>query len=149
MHLPRLAGAGRQKWFGLSLHRERLDLLHLDRGTGEPQRLLADKNLTRLDGLLEAGGDVDGVAGGEALLRAGDDLARVDAGAQLKRDAVVVLELVVERFELVAELDGSAQGGSASSSCTVGTPKTAMTASPMNFSTVPPWRSRDVRAATK
>ena len=30
----------------------------------------------------------------------------------------------------------------ASSSCTTGTPKTAITASPMNFSTVPPWCSR-------
>ena len=29
----------------------------------------------------------------------------------------------------------------ASSSCTAGTPKTAITASPMNFSTMPPWRS--------
>jgi hypothetical protein len=29
----------------------------------------------------------------------------------------------------------------ASSSCTTGTPKTAITASPMNFSTDPPWRS--------
>ena len=34
---------------------------------------------------------------------------------------------------------------SASSSCATGTPKTAITASPMNFSTVPPWRSRIVR----
>jgi len=30
---------------------------------------------------------------------------------------------------------------SASSSCTLGIPNTAMTASPMNFSTRPPWRS--------
>ena len=30
---------------------------------------------------------------------------------------------------------------SASSSCTTGTPNTAITASPMNFSTLPPWRS--------
>jgi hypothetical protein len=30
---------------------------------------------------------------------------------------------------------------SASSSCATGTPNTAITASPMNFSTVPPWRS--------
>ena len=37
----------------------------------------------------------------------------------------------------------------ASSSCTVGTPKTAMTASPMNFSTVPPWRSRQLLAVSK
>ena len=33
------------------------------------------------------------------------------------------------------------QARSASSSCTAGTPKTAITASPMNFSTEPPWRS--------
>ena len=33
------------------------------------------------------------------------------------------------------------QARSASSSCSCGTPKTAITASPMNFSTVPPWRS--------
>jgi hypothetical protein len=33
------------------------------------------------------------------------------------------------------------QARSASSSCSTGTPKTAITASPMNFSTVPPWAS--------
>jgi hypothetical protein len=33
------------------------------------------------------------------------------------------------------------QARRASSSCTLGTPKTAITASPMNFSTVPPCRS--------
>ena len=38
---------------------------------------------------------------------------------------------------------------SASSSWTWGTPKTAMTASPMNFSTVPPWRSIAARIAAK
>ena len=37
----------------------------------------------------------------------------------------------------------------ASSSCTTGTPNTAMTASPMNFSTVPPWRSIASRIASK
>ncbi len=37
----------------------------------------------------------------------------------------------------------------ASSSCSTGTPNTAMTASPMNFSTVPPWRSTAVRIASK
>ncbi len=37
----------------------------------------------------------------------------------------------------------------ASSSWMVGTPKTAITASPMNFSTVPPCRSRISRAAAK
>ncbi len=38
---------------------------------------------------------------------------------------------------------------SASSSWATGAPHTAMTASPMNFSTVPPWRSTATRAASK
>jgi len=38
---------------------------------------------------------------------------------------------------------------SASSSWTVGTPKTAITASPMNFSTVPPWDSMTRLIAAK
>ncbi len=38
---------------------------------------------------------------------------------------------------------------SASSSCETGIPKTAMTASPTNFSTVPPWRSRMTRRSSK
>ena len=35
---------------------------------------------------------------------------------------------------------------SGSSSCATGAPKTAITASPMNFSTVPPWRSSSARS---
>ena len=38
---------------------------------------------------------------------------------------------------------------SASSSWVIGVPHTAMTASPMNFSTTPPWRSITVRAVSK
>ena len=38
---------------------------------------------------------------------------------------------------------------SASSSCSCGMPNTAITASPMNFSTEPPWRSSAVRIASK
>ena len=38
---------------------------------------------------------------------------------------------------------------SASSSCSVGTPNTAITASPMYFSTVPPWRSSTTRISSK
>ncbi len=37
----------------------------------------------------------------------------------------------------------------ASSSCRWGTPNTAITASPMNFSTVPPWRSSTARISSK
>ena len=38
---------------------------------------------------------------------------------------------------------------SASSSRATGVPQTAITASPMNFSTVPPWRSMASRAVSK
>ena len=69
---------------------ERLDRLDLNRIAGEADRLLADQDLARLRGLLEPGGDVDGVAGGEPLLGAGDDLAGVHADAELEREAVVV-----------------------------------------------------------
>jgi hypothetical protein len=37
----------------------------------------------------------------------------------------------------------------ASSSCTTGTPNTTMKPSPMNFSTVPPWRATTSRMAAK
>ena len=37
--------------------------------------------------------------------------------------------------------DAARTARSASSSCAAGTPNTAITASPMNFSTVPPWPS--------
>ncbi len=37
----------------------------------------------------------------------------------------------------------------ASSSCTSGMPNTAMTASPMNLATVPPWASTTARMAVK
>ena len=47
-------------------------------------RLLAEQDLARFGCLLQAGGDVDGVAGDERLALAGNDLARVDAGAGLE-----------------------------------------------------------------
>ena len=55
-------------------------------------------------------------------------------------DAPARLEGLVEVAERRAHLGGRADGR-ASSSRTDGTPNTAI-ASPMNFSTVPPWRSR-------
>ena len=73
----------RRDGFGLALQLERLDRLGLDRVAHEGERLVADQDLARLRGLLEAGGDVDGVAGGEALLGSGHDLAGVDADAGL------------------------------------------------------------------
>ncbi len=45
--------------------------------------------------------------------------------------------------------DAARTARSASSSCDTGIPKTAMTASPTNFSTVPPWRSMICRRSSK
>ena len=99
--------------------------------------------------LLQPRGDVDRVAGREPLLGAGHDLAGVHADAQLEPRAVRALELVVQPARPSRSSSAARTARSASSSCTVGTPKTAMTASPMNFSTVPPCRSRIVFAVSK
>ena len=69
--------------FGLALQLERLDRLGLDRVTRRGPASLAEQDLAGLRGLLQAGGDVDRVAGGEPLLRSGDDLAGVHADASL------------------------------------------------------------------
>ena len=87
---------------GLALQLERLDLLDLDVVADEPVRQRAEKDLALAGRLLEAGRDVDRVAGDEPLARgrvAGDDLARVDAGAVREADAVGRLELDVELLE--------------------------------------------------
>ena len=54
--------------------------------------------------------DVDGVAGHEPLLRAGDHLAGVEPNSQLKRDPVVLRELVVQENERVSELGSGSKG---------------------------------------
>ena len=91
----------------LPFERKRRDRVDLDRPSREAAALLADQDLPRLRGLLEARRDVDGIARGEPLLGARHDLARIDAGAELQRDAIVALELSVEGSERVAELGGS------------------------------------------
>jgi hypothetical protein len=69
----------------LPLEGEWLDGLDLDGIAHEQTRLGTDERLPRGGRLLEAGGDVDGVAGDERLaLSADDDLARVDADAGLE-----------------------------------------------------------------
>ena len=96
----------------------------------QPVRGRADQELPGLGGLLEPRGDVDGLAGGEgrvAVVR--DDLARLDPDPRLE------LELVA-RASRIASPARTAR--SASSSCACGMPKAAMTASPANFSTIPP-----------
>jgi hypothetical protein len=60
--------------------------------------------------LLESRGDVDRVAGREPLLCPGDDLAGVDAHAQLEPRAVAGLQLIVQAAEADAQLVGGSHG---------------------------------------
>ena len=92
---------------GLPLQRKRLDALDLDRVAGERERPLAEQDLARAGRLLEPGGDVDRVAGRQPLAGvslSGHDLAGVDADPRLERDAVVALEIAVQRGEPLAHL---------------------------------------------
>ena len=139
--------------FGLALELERLDRLDLD---GRPHELvgeLADEDLVGRRGLLQAGGGVDRVAGDEALTGAGvagHDLAGVHADAHGELDAPAALELLVRGCASAARMPSAARTARrASSSWTVGNPKTAMMASPMNFSMVPPCASSSTRMASK
>ena len=105
----------------------------IGRGRG-PLRRLADEDGARRRDRLEPAGGVDEVAGDHALVRRAEGdgrLAGQDAGAGLDRRASRARHRVdqVERRPdgpLGVVLVGD------------GAPHTAMTASPMNFSTVPP-----------
>ncbi len=76
----RLEPVGRDR-LALAFQIERLDRSGVDGPAQERVRRLADQDLVRLGGLLQPGGDVDGVAGCEPFRRADDDLARVHADA--------------------------------------------------------------------
>ena len=70
----------------LALHAERVDRLSLDTTVHQAEGLLADQDVARRRGLLEARRHVDRVAGGQPLGRAGDNLPGVDADARLERE---------------------------------------------------------------
>ena len=119
----------------------------LDGVADEAPGRLADEDLARVGRLLQAGGDVDRVAGGPRAAGprlADDHLAGVDADAH--RDLERRARSAGASFRAASAVRISAAARTArraSSSWRTGTPKTATTASPMNFSTVPPWRSSD------
>ena len=79
----------------------------------------------------------------------GEHLAGVHADPDLQRDAVgFARELDVDVLEATRASAAPARSArAASSSCAAGTPNAAMTASPMNFSTVPPSASISSRIA--
>ena len=119
--------------FGLAFQDERLDLLDDDRVPHEQPRLGADEHLTARGSLLEPRGDVDRVAGDERVaLAADDDLARCSAPIRASSPCSAIAARIS---------DAARTARNASSSCETGIPKTAITASPTNFSTDPPCRS--------
>ena len=97
----------------LALELERLDRLDRDRVAHEAEGRLPDQDLARGGGLLEAGGDVDRVAGHERLpgrALSGHDLAGVDPDAQRDPRAEALLELGVQRRQALLHLPGGAHG---------------------------------------
>ena len=68
---------------GLALQLERVDGLDLDRVVDERECRLAEQHLARLCGLLQPGGHVNRVAGGQSLLRARHHLTGHDADPTL------------------------------------------------------------------
>ena len=123
----------------LTLRGERADELGRDCTRQQAVGRIANEDHAGLGGLLEPGRHVDGVARDERVARAGDDLACVDSDPGPE----------AEGGDRIAQLDGRAGGAQASSSWICGIPNTAMTASPMNFSTVAPCRSNAARASSK
>ena len=128
VHAQQPVGGNR---LGLALQLERLDRLDLDRLAYERERRLPDQHLARLRRLLQPSGDVDRIAGREPLLRSRHHLARHDADPPLQP----------ELGQRVPHLDRRPHGAQRVVLVHTGTPNTAITASPMNFSTLPPWRS--------
>ena len=81
---------------------------------------------------------------------AGDDLAGVDAGADCepRRRSRARAPRSAPRARRASRPPPAPRAARRPRGA-LGTPKTAMTASPMNFSTVPPWRSTTARIASK
>ena len=121
----------------LALRLEHARFSELEGASRRRDRPLAGEHLPGSRALLEARADVHGIARDErpALRGPYDDLAGVDADAHRE----LVRRGARARRRCMARPACNAR--SAWSSSAAGAPKTAMTASPANFSTVPPVRS--------
>ncbi len=120
-------------WLGLALQRMLADVLVGDRGLGRASGRFADEDYTGLCDRLDAGRRVHEIAGDHPLSFGAERhcrLAREDTRPRLKAR--------VELRHADTRSSAARTARSASSSCAIGAPQTAMTASPMNFSTVPP-----------
>ena len=126
------------------------DRLEPERMSREPMRLLADEEAARRGGVLQTGGRVHDVAGRERLPGVGSTAitaSPVQTAPRTSRSSPSFASLsswIPSRIERPARTARSASSTRAS-----GAPKTAMTASPMYFSTIPPWRSIRSRASWK
>ena len=117
-----------------------------DRGFRGAAGRLADQDRARLRGGLDAGGGVDEVAGDHPLA-VGPERDRGLAGEHAGAGRV---EAPASSVGTAATSSSAARTArSASSSFATGAPQTAITASPMNFSTVPPYRSISARQSSK
>ena len=91
-----------------------------DRRANEGKRPRAEQDLVRGGRLLETGGEVYGVAGYQALGRAGHHFAGVHTDASGQARPVLARELVVEGCPSLAQLDCRPRARKASSSCSHG-----------------------------
>lgn len=147
-HLQEAKRADRPR---LPLQLERPERLCPHRIPDQRKGRLPDDGLARCGGLLKPRGDIHGVPRGEGLPLsgvAGHDVAGVDAVRRAittpsSRSSASLSAAIRSCSSLAART-----ALRASSSRSVGMPKTAITASPMNFSTVPPWRSSAIAASS-
>ena len=127
-------GAPERHRLRLALQLVRPGVLVGDRRLGRPLRRLADEHGAGLGRRLDARGRVDEVAGDHALVRRAErdrGLAGEDARARTQQPGS-------SSGTAATRSSAARTARSASSSCATGAPQTAITASPMNFSTVPP-----------
>ena len=125
----------------LALQCEGVDRLDLDGILHQPVGRIAQEDLARGSSLLQPGGHVHRISGDQALPGhrvAGHHLAGVHADPRGQALTMLPFEIDVQRGERLTHLDRGANGADRVVLVQSGIPKTAITASPMNFSTVPP-----------
>ena len=120
---------------------DRLQRLVLEHALGRLIRALPDRDAVHRRLRLDPGGGVDDVAGDHPLARSGRASSSTTASpvfTPTRTDSASGASAVVQLLDRLQDRNPARTARSASSSCATGAPNTAMTASPMNFSTVPP-----------
>ena len=142
----------RRNRLGLALHGQVRDRLGEHRVADERVGPFAEEDLAGRGGLFQACRHVDGVAASRSSGRPARRRPPRRCSRPIRQASVIPRSRSSSGFNAssAARISLAARTArSASSSWTCGTPKTAITASPMNFSTAPPWRSIAARIASK